>query len=454
MNKSAWKQKFVQLTLGIVASGLVAEGAMADLYVVRVGDGAAALSSVSTAAFIEKYADAGGSPISTIALPTAASGANFPLSTSGSATAEGFLSLSGNGQYLLMGGYNVAPGSALAVAGTESTVVKRGVARINLATSEVDTTTSFSGDSSYNTGAVRSVASDDGVNLWMGGSGSPAGNAGLHYATLGATTSTQITSAPTNVRVVKIANGQLYLSSASGSYVGVSSVGTGLPTEAGQTTTVGFPTTTNFSNYDFWFKDASTLYIAGDGTAANGGGIQKWTETGGTWSLQYTLLNTVATTPGVRGLTGTVDGGGNAVLYGTTTSSNANQIISVVDTGASATPTTIATAATNTAFRGVVFVASGVTPPANNADFNGDNVVDGKDFLIWQRGFGLTGQPNKSTGDANGDGNVNAADLTIWKSKFGGPPAEVAVSAVPEPATLGLLGLAFAALVGVRSRTK
>ncbi|WP_428306153.1 dockerin type I domain-containing protein [Lacipirellula sp.] len=94
-----------------------------------------------------------------------------------------------------------------------------------------------------------------------------------------------------------------------------------------------------------------------------------------------------------------------------------------------------------------------VAPPANNADFNGDNIVDGKDFLIWQRGFGLTGQPNKSTGDANGDQNVDAADLAIWKTKFGGPPAaDVAVAAVPEPAAFALAGVALLAGLAVKRR--
>ncbi|MBA4105021.1 MAG: hypothetical protein C0485_04625 [Pirellula sp.] len=83
--------------------------------------------------------------------------------------------------------------------------------------------------------------------------------------------------------------------------------------------------------------------------------------------------------------------------------------------------------------------------PANNADFNGDNTVDGADFLIWQRGFGLTGQPNKSTGDANGDGNVNGLDLDLWKTKFGGAPAAAAVGAVPEPASMAMAAVALVA---------
>ncbi|BBO31214.1 dockerin type I domain-containing protein [Lacipirellula parvula] len=100
----------------------------------------------------------------------------------------------------------------------------------------------------------------------------------------------------------------------------------------------------------------------------------------------------------------------------------------------------------------VSFGDKAVIVPANNADFNGNGIVDGTDFLTWQRGFGLTGQPNKSTGDANGDGAVNAADLTIWKTQFGtNPGAAVAAASVPEPATGAL---AVGALAGVAMRRR
>jgi hypothetical protein len=85
---------------------------------------------------------------------------------------------------------------------------------------------------------------------------------------------------------------------------------------------------------------------------------------------------------------------------------------------------------------------------ADDADFNSDGIVDGSDFLIWQRGFGLSAQPDNSTGDADGDGNVNDADLTVWQGQFGTAPAAAAVGAVPEPGTIALaaVGLACAAL--------
>ncbi|MBA4105331.1 MAG: hypothetical protein C0485_06200 [Pirellula sp.] len=95
-----------------------------------------------------------------------------------------------------------------------------------------------------------------------------------------------------------------------------------------------------------------------------------------------------------------------------------------------------------------LFDASAV---AEDGDFNGDNVVDGADFLIWQRGFGPTG--TNLTGDANGNGVVDGADLAIWKSQFGGAPAAVAAAAVPEPATLALGGLAIVCM-GMVSRRR
>jgi N-acetylmuramoyl-L-alanine amidase len=58
---------------------------------------------------------------------------------------------------------------------------------------------------------------------------------------------------------------------------------------------------------------------------------------------------------------------------------------------------------------------------ASSADFNGDGVVDGADFLAWQRGLGSTGG-GAAAGDANGDNAVDAADLGIWRAQFGGPP--------------------------------
>jgi hypothetical protein len=70
-----------------------------------------------------------------------------------------------------------------------------------------------------------------------------------------------------------------------------------------------------------------------------------------------------------------------------------------------------------------------------SADFDSDSDVDGKDFLAWQRGFGLTSGAGRLQGDATGDTAVNGADFTAWKGQFGTLSASAAMTAVPEPAS-------------------
>jgi hypothetical protein len=322
---------------------------MGDLVVVRVGDGSAALNSNATATFLDEYTPAGVF-VQSIPMPTSLSGVNQPFTLSGSATSEGFLALSQNGLYLTLGGYNALPGMA-GVTTAAPTTVARGVARIGL-NGVVDTSTSLS--DAYSGSNIRSAVSSDGVNIWTGGNaGSGLGaTGGPRYTTFGSTTSTRVDTTASNMRVVNIFNGQLYVSSSTGTLLGVSTVGTGLPTTSASSTITplpGMPTTGTHSSYDFWFKDANTLYVADDGSAANGGGIQKWVLNSGTWSLAYTLGNNGTTTTAVRGLAGTVDGSGNAVLYGTT----GGALVSVTDSGSSSTLSTLASAGSNTAFRGV-----------------------------------------------------------------------------------------------------
>lgn len=87
---------------------------------------------------------------------------------------------------------------------------------------------------------------------------------------------------------------------------------------------------------------------------------------------------------------------------------------------------------------------------AVNADFDGDGDVDGRDFLRWQRGYGLGGQTTNANGDANGDGIVNGADLAIWQGQYGSGALAAAV-AVPEPNSWLLLAVASGWMLSRRS---
>lgn len=73
--------------------------------------------------------------------------------------------------------------------------------------------------------------------------------------------------------------------------------------------------------------------------------------------------------------------------------------------------------------------------PDPSADFDSDGDVDGQDFLVWQRGFGLNAQTDNTLGDANFDGTVDGDDLAVWQDQYG-MPAELANIVVPEPANM------------------
>ena len=246
--------------------------------------------------------------------------------------------------------------TTFAVAGTARVIGRVGTS------GTVDLTTAFNDGG---TGAVRSAATTNGTDMWMTNAG-----VGLRYGMFGSVAaSTQVTASPTNTRVVKIFNGQLYMTSGSGGFACLNSVGTGTPTTSGNTTTpfTGM-TCTGRSPYSFSINPSgNTMYVADDGAFGANGGIQKWTFNGATWSNPYTLLNTGTATTSVRGLT--VDwSGANPVIYATTNGTSANLLISVTDTGSGATATTVATAPTNQYFRGVDFApgAAGPTPTATN----------------------------------------------------------------------------------------
>src|SRR5436190_19190905 len=74
-----------------------------DLMIYRVGDGVAGLSSSATAVFIDEYTTSG-TFVQSFPMPTTASGANKRLVASGTASSEGLLSRSADGQYLLIPG--------------------------------------------------------------------------------------------------------------------------------------------------------------------------------------------------------------------------------------------------------------------------------------------------------------------------------------------------------------
>jgi poly(beta-D-mannuronate) lyase len=78
-------------------------------------------------------------------------------------------------------------------------------------------------------------------------------------------------------------------------------------------------------------------------------------------------------------------------------------------------------------------------------DYNGDHVVDTRDYLVWRKTFGqhVTAW---SGADGNGDAVIDGNDYNVWKSNFGATGSgsgSVALTEVPEPSSV------FATLVAM-----
>src|SRR4030095_14542066 len=277
-----------------------------NLVIYRVGNGAISPVNTGSPLFLDEYTPAG-TLVQSIALPTTAVGAQKQLIASGTATTEGLLNRSTDGQNLVLTGYAANLGGATNLTTTSSSTVNRTVGLVNAA-GIIDTTTALTDAA---TGASpRSSISTNGTDLWItGGAGS------IRYFTYGATTSLQLSTTVTNLRATNIFNGQLYVS-ASSTVFHLATVGSGTPTTSGQTITnlPGFPTTG--SQYGFFFADLSaavagvdTVYVASDDAAA----LTKYSLVSGNWTANGTVGTA---SDAYRGLTGIVSGT-TVTLYAT-----------------------------------------------------------------------------------------------------------------------------------------
>ena len=308
-----------------------------NLAILRLGDGVTGLTSSAQPLTVVEYTTSGVATGVTVPLPS--SGAGPYATSSGSATSEGQMTMSAERDRLVVVGYNAPPGTAN-VSTSSSATYNRELFTINSGaiTTNAASTTLYSGNN------IRSgVAS--GTNYF--GGGPVNGTSNLN-------TSTMLTAALVNTRVIQIFNGQTYLSSASGTNLGVLALGTNIPTTCCQTTTLLNSPNTG-SAYGFSFSpDGNTLYIADDGLSGATAGISKYVKSGATYALAYVVSTTTS-----RSIT--VDySGANPVIYATTATSTApNAIIKITDVGAASPITTlVASSPANTVFRSLTFVPS------------------------------------------------------------------------------------------------
>lgn len=338
-----------------------------NIVVERIGDGTTALTSAAAPVAIIEYLPAGGAPVQT--LTAEFEGANLQTD-SGSATSNGNIGISGG--YLAIPGINLPVGTA-SVAGQNAKVAQI----IDLTTGMVASRIMFptggpSGTppSPYSGNNFRSIAPTGENTFYTGGTSSGSPNTGgVWYYDGSAFTQVSSTSGTTNLRNVAVFEGQLYVSTGSGSQ-GIYAVGAGTPTDTGNSLTA-LVTESGMSPYGFVVFDTNgddavdRVYIADDRTSV-GGGINRWDFNGVAWAKTYSLLvntnngslsgSAGAGIVGIRGLAGTFEGG-IATLHATTTETTNNRLIVINDPGtAPSTYTELASAGVNQVFRGVGMV--------------------------------------------------------------------------------------------------
>jgi autotransporter passenger strand-loop-strand repeat protein len=339
-------------------------------------------------------------------------------------SSEGILELSGDGESLVIAGYgiNAAAYNAAEVSGGINTYGTAALAQ----TTSVETSggptpvTRVIADIGYN-GTIdtstallnvfdgnnpRSVSTVDGKVFYIAGQGQSGDTTqGVFVAEDGASAATAVDTS-TDARDVEIYNGNVYVSINSKQDGDVATVDefNGQPTGASTPTALpgignsvlltaatensvngsAVGTAVNLSPEQYFFANATTLYIADGGDPKGGGlgdgGLQKWVLNTGTgqWTLAYTLsagLNQVADTgsagtTGLIGLTGVLHADGTVTFYATnSTLGDLDQtyLYTITDTVSATTPASgaafsiVTTAAPDTNVRGIAQAPSAPT---------------------------------------------------------------------------------------------
>lgn len=326
-----------------------------NLVISRYGDGKATLptNNRTVPVFLDEY-DLSGQKVRTLALPTSVGSGgdgedskNRILAGVARFNDEGLITLSPNGYFLSMVGYNLEPYTTQFNNQTFRTI---GVITPD---GEIDTRTG----ARVVLGRPRCAITNNGANFWYVGSGS-----GLRRKTLGSGNQADsvILNPPAAYNSVYIYNDQLYYTTNNGEGPKIAKVGASLP-YAEQTTSTPLPgfTSTGSPNqmimldHDVSTPEPDLMYV----TDSEAGSLQKWVFNGGQWVARGAVI-LPGVTDDISGITGGIVSG-NVVLYAVTPS----RLLKITDetaitTAVSATthtPVVLVQAPDKTQFRGVAF---------------------------------------------------------------------------------------------------
>jgi gliding motility-associated-like protein len=336
-----------------------------DVVVFRYGDGSVALSSKINPVFLDEYSPSG-TLVRTIAMPIADNGTDRTLTGIGSQAREGLISLTLDGQLLVVPGFGTAVGlTTYAEKRTIGLIAADGTVNTSTAVSTTITT-------------IRNVVSVDGSAFWMVGSKNFT-----RYIPFGFDGSTDGTNlgGPTGSYSIASFNNQLYLSTDVTGYPKVATLGTGMPTTGSQTavTLPGYPATGSPNQFVLFDTNADgnpdLLYVVDDGaTTPTTASLQKYVFVGVAWVAKG-KFSVSGKTDNLKSITGNISGT-DVTLYCTTignsASSTPSALLKITDvvandiTQTAPTLTTLAVAATNQIFKSLAFapVTAATSPPS------------------------------------------------------------------------------------------
>jgi hypothetical protein len=321
-----------------------------DLVVYQVTQTSGAPSSAAGAVALVDYGTNGTPSGFSVAMPTANSGSTHELVESGTATNDGDLTLSADGQYLYATGYENAAGTTKI---TSATNTPRTVAIVSNA-GTVDSSTAFT-DSTTEGQNFRSATGPTGgtANFYNGG------GAGVGYTADGASTNSFI-DAGDSTHQVEIANGNLFETNSSG----LLQLGSGLPTATVTPTKVITTPPSGFDANGFAFvtlgsgTSPNTLYVADSANNA----VEKYAYNGTTATLEGSV-----TVDDPTGLVASVNGGTVNIFITNGTGSNtfATEISELADSSgaggtlpSATTVNLLATAGASSSFHGLAWAPS------------------------------------------------------------------------------------------------
>lgn len=408
-----------------------------NLVVLQAGDGSIPLANTGNPIVLREYNPTGIPTFSTIIPST---GANAML-IRGSSVSEGYISRSADNKCIVFGGYMKALPNTSTLNALAASTISRGVGLVDANGNFMLGATC--GVSALASGDIRGATATNSANVWATSSSQGCS----YYGTT--STAANIQNAKSNLRAIHIFNNQLYFSSqvTSGTpaVAGIFSVGNGIPTNSSQSVTAIINTGLSSLPGQFFFSPNNSIcYVADARSLSNGGGIQKWINSTGTWSLAYTLP-TGTSNVGAFGVVANFSGI-NSIVYATTTEGSNNRLIAIIDNGAGSSATTIATATfPNTIFRGLAFspTSSTCTPAsvssishigslcANQSLSLTSNVLGSAPLSYTWLGPSLLSNPNASI---TGLINQNSGTYTLMIANSCGTSAAVShLTILPQP---------------------